>query len=115
MLTGRLPSRIESSATKRLVYSTEIVETDGGNEFRNARWADPRAEWDCSIPPVKRTSDEYLETTALFDAAIGSFDSFMFHDPIDCVDVAVRFKDDTLEMTGAGNLVTLRFTLIEDR
>lgn len=115
MLTGRLPSRIEASAVKRLVYSTEIVTTDGGNEFRNARWGDSQSEWDCTIPPVKRNSDDYLETVALFHAAIGSFDSFMFHDFADCTDVAVRFKDDTLTIQGVGNLVTLSFTLIEDR
>lgn len=115
MLTGRLPSRIEASAVKRLVYSTEIVTTDGGAEQRNARWTEPRAEWDCTIPAVRRNSVEYLETTALFASALGSFDSFMFHDPIACADVAVRFKDDTLTMEGVGNLVTLSFTLTEDR
>jgi len=113
MLSGRLPARIEASAVKRLMFSTEVVETDGGTEHRNGRWTEPRAEWDVTIPPSKRTADEYLDTVAMFDAAEGSYDTFLFHDPVSCVDIEVRFKDDMLTMQGVGNLVTLSFTLIE--
>lgn len=113
MLSSRLPERIESSAVKRIMYSTEIVDNDGGIEQRNQRWSRPRAEWDCSMPLAKRNSAEVVDTLSLFDAALGSLDTFEFHDPVECVDVEVRFKDDTLVMTGAGNLVSVSFTLIE--
>lgn len=115
MLAGTLPSRIEASAVKRLAYSTEIVETDGGNEQRNARWAEPRARWDITIPPCKRNSSDYMDTLALFKDALGSFDTFLFHDPVDCEDIEVRFDEDTLTVQGVGNLVTASFTLIEVR
>lgn len=115
MLTGTLPARIEASAVKRLMYRTEVVDTDGGTEHRDGRWVNPRAEWDVTVPPAKRTSAEYTETTSLFAAAKGSLDTFMFHDPVSCADIEVRFKDDTLVMQGVGNMVTLSFTLIEVR
>ena len=114
MLTGTLPRHIEASATRRKVYSTEIVEVDGGSEHRNARRQTPVLYWDITTPALKRTDPDYLEIDALFDAALGSFDSFMLHDFVDCVDVPVRFDDDTLTTTAVGNLLILSFTLRED-
>lgn len=113
MLSGRLPERVQSGAVKRLLYSTEVVENDGGLEVRNARWAEPKAAWDCTIPPCKRTSADYLDTKAMFDAALGSFETFEFHDPVDCEDYLVRFLDDTLSVTTVGNLVSVTFTLVQ--
>jgi len=113
MLTSRLPERIESGAVKRIEYSTEIVDTDGGIEQRNSRWLNGRAEWDCSIPPCARTHADFTDTLALFHAAMGSGDTFEFHDLVDCADVEVRFKDDTLTINTIGNMVATQFTLIE--
>lgn len=110
-VTERLPSRIEAGATKRVFYSTEIVRTDGGNQFANQRWSDPLAEWDITIPLMKRNSADYTATIALFAATKGSALTFSFHDVETCADVEVRIKDDTLSITGEGNLATISMTL----
>jgi hypothetical protein len=115
MLSGRLPTRIETSAVKRIVYATEIVQTDGGSETRNARRDTPDEFWDCTLPHVTRTHPDYLDTLAMFHAAYGSFDSFQFHDPVDCENVWVRFEDDTFTIQGIGNnLFNVTFTLKKD-
>jgi hypothetical protein len=85
----------------------------GGTEFRNRNRTRPIAEWDITIPFVKRNSTEYLQATALFAATYGSHLTFNFHDVEECADVEVRFKDDLLVFEGAGNLVTLTATLRE--
>lgn len=114
-VTERLTTRVESGATKRLAYSTEVVRTDGGNEFRNQRWSAPLAEWDILIPPCKRNSADYTAALALFAATKGSFKTFDFHDVETCADVEVRIKDDTIEITGVGNLAQIAMTLVEVR
>lgn len=103
------------SATKRDMWSTEIVQTDGGQEFRNQRWTAPLAEWDVTIPFCKRNSTQYLAATALLAAAKGSWNTFTFHDTVDCVDVQVRLVDDSMAFTPNGNLVQIDFTVKEVR
>jgi uncharacterized protein (TIGR02217 family) len=114
-VANRLPSKIEAGAQKSLTYATEIVQTDGGAEHRNARWSEPLAEWEITIPMVKRTSDDYAAITNLFAATQGSLLSFDFHDPADCVDVEVRLKDDGLHILGVGNQLTISLTLVQVR
>jgi len=114
-VTERLTSRIEASAVKRNAYSTEIVRTDGGAEYRNARWAEPLAEWDITIPPSKRNSADYAAAVALFAVTFGSLLTFDFHDIETCADVEVRIKDDSIVFTGVGNLASIDLTLVEVR
>lgn len=102
-------------ATKRDKWSTEIVETDGGFEFRNQRWETPLAEWDITIPFCKRDSAKYTSAVALINAAKGSLNSFSFHDPVACEDVDVRILEDSMSFTPDGNLVQIEFSVREVR
>lgn len=113
MLSSRLPEEIEAKAVKRIFYATEIVPQDGGGEVRTARWANAKAEWDVAVPPMFRTEADYLATIALFHEALGSADTFPFCDPETGDDVAARFKDDAITISGQGSLASIEFTLIE--
>jgi hypothetical protein len=115
MLSSRLPSRIERMAVKQDTYSTESVRTDGGAVFTNSRWEAPLASWSVTSAPMKRNDADYIDAKALFDAALGSGDTFAFHDIEICDDVAVRFRDDSLRFIPEGNLVRLAFELEQDR
>jgi hypothetical protein len=115
MLSSRLPPRVEHMAVKQDGYSTEAVRTDGGGVFTNSRWEEPLATWSVTSAPMKRSAADYIDTKALFNAALGSGDTFAFHDVEICDDVAVRFKDDTLRYIPEGNLVRLAFELEQDR
>lgn len=114
-ISERLTSRIEAGAIKRLAYQTEVVRADGGHEQRNQTWTLPLAEWDITIPPMKRSSADYAAAVALFHAAKGSALSFDFHDIETCADLEVRIKDDSLVFTGQGNLASIDLTLVQVR
>lgn len=102
-------------ATKRPKYATEVVRTDGGGAHHNSRWASPLAQWDVTIPFCKRTDPRYLAAIALFDAALGSGLTFIFHDSVACEDVEAWILDDTLAITPNGNLVQVEFSVEEYR
>jgi hypothetical protein len=115
MLSSRLPGDVEALGVKELAYSTERVQTDGGSVFVNSRWEEPLATWSVTTKPMKRNDPDYTDTLALFDAALGSADTFAFHDVEVCDDVAVRFRGDSIRFLPEGNLVRLQFELEEDR
>lgn len=110
-VTERLPTRIEATAVKREFYATELVRTDGGGQFTNQRWEDPLAEWDISVPMIRRGSADYDTVRALFEAVRGSALTFDFHDFEACADVEVRIKDDTISWQLSGKLLTVSMTL----
>jgi hypothetical protein len=111
----RLPERIESGAVKRMFYSTEVVRTDGGHQFTNQRWDEPLAEWDITVPQMKRSSADYIAVKALFDAVAGSALTFDFHDVEACEDVEVRVKGDTLVWEQDGPFGSFSLTLEKAR
>lgn len=115
MLSATLPAAVAAMGVKELAYSTERVQTDGGAVFVNSRWEEPLAIWSVTTKAMKRNDPDYTDTLALFDAALGSADTFAFHDVELCADVAVRFKDDTIRFLPEGNLVRLSFELEEAR
>jgi hypothetical protein len=115
MLSATLPARVAAMGVKSWAYSTEVVRTDGGQVHVNSRWEEPLATWSFTTAPMKRTDPDYLDTKALFLAALGSADTFAFHDVEECEDVAVRFRDDAMGFQPEGNLVRLVFELEEDR
>lgn len=115
MLSATLPARVAAMGVKSLSYSTEMVRTDGGAVHANSRWSEPLATWQFTTAPMKRTHADYLDTKAIFEAALGSAETFLFHDVEECADVAVRFRDDTMSFQPEGNLVRLVFELEEVR
>lgn len=115
MLTSTLPNAVENMAVKDLDYATEIVRTDGGSVMANSRWSEPLATWSVTTKPYKRNDTDYVDTVNLFHAALGSGDTFSFHDIETCTDKTVRFKDDKMQFQPVGNSVRLSFTLEEVR
>jgi hypothetical protein len=115
MLSATLPRRVAAMGVKSLSYSTEVVRTDGGAVHANSRWEEPLATWSFTTAPMKRNDADYLDTKALFDAALGSADTFLFHDVEECADVEVRFREDTMGFQPEGNLVRLVFEVEEVR
>lgn len=115
MLSSTLPARVARMGVKSLSYATEQVRTDGGQVHVNSRWEEPLATWRITSAPMKRNDADYTDTLALFDAALGSADTFAFHDIETCQDVAVRFREDTISFQPEGNLVRLVFEIEEAR
>lgn len=103
-LARTLPEEVEIGATRRLEYSTEVVETDGGFEVRNSRWSQPLRVFEITYPHATRTDPVYQAVKELYDEARGGLYSFNFKDWTDGQIVAVRF-DSPLEIdTPAGHL-----------
>lgn len=103
-LTSTLPDEVEIGAMRRLEYKTDVVETDGGFEVRNARWSEPLKVYEISYPHSQRTDANYLAVLALYDEAKGGLLSFNFTDWTDDTTVEVRF-DSPLEIESpAGHL-----------
>ncbi len=94
--------KVELGAIRRLMYDTEIVKTDGGNEVRNARWSEPLRTFDVSLPPSRRDDPEYLSVLDVYEQSLGGLHTFNFTDWTDesgATVVKVRF-DSPLEITG---------------
>lgn len=105
--TTRLTQKIEIGAVRRIMFDTEIIKTDGGNEVRNSRWATPLRSYDIALPPCTRDNVDYLSLIQMWNVTLGGLHSFDFVDWIDQTGntvVNVRF-DTPLQITGiAGHL-----------
>lgn len=101
-LAETLPRQVEQGAIRTLEYSTEVVETDGGYEVRNARWAEPLRHFEVSFPTSVRDDAIYQAVVALYEKALGGLHTFNFIDWTDDSGgtvVKVRF-DSPLKITG---------------
>ena len=101
-LADRLPSQVEQGAVRLLDYKTEVVETDGGYEVRNARWINPLRTFEISFPTSTRDDATYQAVISLYEKAKGGLHSFNFKDWTDesgATFIAVRF-DTALSITG---------------
>ena len=93
-------------------FSTNVVTSASGHEFRNANWASARLRFDAG-PGVR--GDAELETLiAFFRARRGSAAGFRFRDPYDFssggMTAAAGSSDQTL---GTGDGVRTRFALVK--
>lgn len=74
----RLPSRYSRGAVGGMGFSTQVVETAGGFEQRNERWAEPKGQW--QIGHLIRTPEQVQELIAFFHARRGRARGFRFKD-----------------------------------
>jgi uncharacterized protein (TIGR02217 family) len=82
--------------------STSIVTSAGGQEKRNAEWAEARTYYD--VGPGLRSEVDIMELLAFFRARMGPARGFRLRDPFDC------FALD--ELVGFGDGTTTRFQLV---
>lgn len=87
------------------MYNTTVVTMASGQEQRNANWAQPRARYTVSlITPATDAGipvdpQQFVDTLkALFDAAHGKLNSFLFYDHITGQQVRVRFDTDSFDI-----------------
>lgn len=114
-LSATLPDRIELGAERVDDWFTDIVSTDGGNEYRTARWEESLRSYHVSAPKMRLTDPDYISMVALYEAAGGNLHTFNFTDWTDDDTVVVRF-DGPLEIIGVTpEIMHVSFTLIEVR
>lgn len=84
-----LPYEISAWAVGGRGWKTTIVETYGGDEFRNAAWSEARGEWDVSeaIRSTRETGRfNYVLLRNQHRITRGSLYGFRFRDPLDYTD-----------------------------
>src|SRR5574338_454228 len=88
-----LTRNIEIGAVRREEWDIEVVRTDGGQEVRNTRWAEPLRSYDISLPPCDVDSDtaDFDSVRQMWSDTEGGTHTFNFHDWIDDQTVKVRF------------------------
>ena len=70
----RFPDELSFGASGGPAYSTDVVVTDGGQEYRNAVWSQARGSWDVSH--AARTQTYYNTLLAYFRAVRGRAHGF---------------------------------------
>lgn len=79
-INTRLPTEVEIGAERIDDEDIEIVDTDGGFEFRNARAAQGLLRFELAYPTGTRDAANYLAVRAMFKAARKSLHTFRFRD-----------------------------------
>lgn len=110
MIDQRLSRDIEIGAKARPRYSTDIVTTDGGYEFRTSRWAYPLFSFEFTVEPGNSADDSadpasqtLKEFVNLWHACGGRYNTFKFRHWSDYIA--------TGNVIGTGDGMTLAFQL----
>ncbi len=93
-------------------FSTSIVETQSGHEYRNVNWASARRKYDASIGV--RSEPDVARLLAFFEARRGRAYGFLYRDPLDRT--SAQFGDAVSaldQQIGVGDGATTRFALIK--
>lgn len=101
-INTQFPDRLAQGAVARAETSNEVVETDGGYEQINERWAYPRHLYEIELPATRTDDTDYLAVRSLYYQARTAH-TFLFRD----------FGDDTLtlEQIGTGDGTTTAFQI----
>jgi uncharacterized protein (TIGR02217 family) len=91
-------------------FSTAIVTSAGGEERRNASWAQARTRYD--VAPGVRSQADVATLLAFFRARMGPARGFRFNDPFDGSSGGDSFGA-TDQVLGVGDGVTVRFALVK--
>ncbi len=97
--------------TRKEIYSTLTQAAASGKELRASLWSTPRYRYSLNLNFVRQggysvntLSDEVVTLNAFFDTHLGTWDSFLFNDPVDGVQRRVRFASDELTLERIVNL-----------
>ncbi len=91
-------------------FSTAIVTSAGGQEMRNASWAEARTRYD--VAPGVRSEADIATLLAFFRARMGPARGFRLRDPFDFSSSGASFGAGD-QLLGEGDGVTVSFALVK--
>jgi uncharacterized protein (TIGR02217 family) len=101
--TPRFPDEIAAWATGGRGFKTTVVETYGGNEYRNAAWSQRRGEWEMvnawRVPNAAIATYNATQLINFLNTAQGQWGGFRFKDFLD-------YKDNDMGGAGIFQLIT---------
>ena len=106
MIEERLSLDVEAGARAFPMFSTEIIDLDGGGEVRNSRWLYPKHRFEFNLSPDLRDGQAYLEFRSLWYACAGAHETFRFTHWAD-------FSGDH-ELLGVGTGAQTQFQLVKN-
>lgn len=106
------PISLSQNAVITAEFSTNIVTSDSGHEFRNSNWADARMRYD--VGPAIRSDDDAALLIDFFRARRGSAIGFRFRDIYDYSSSANENIDALDQNIGIGDGFKTRFNLIKN-
>ncbi|WP_010184830.1 DUF2460 domain-containing protein [Sphingomonas sp. PAMC 26605] len=104
------PLALGSEAEVTPQFSTAIVTGAGGQEMRNASWAEARTRYD--VAPGVRSEADIATLLAFFRARLGPARGFRLRDPFDFSSGGATFGA-TDQRLGQGDGVTVSFALLK--
>ena len=109
----RLPLALSENAIVSPEFSTHIVTSTSGHEFRNSNWADARMRYD--VGPGIRSEDELGILIAFFRARHGPATAFRLRDPYDHSSNAMTGTPSSSDqLIGVGDGQTSTFQLVKN-
>jgi len=78
MINERLPLELEAGAKAYPMFSTEIINLDGGGEVRNRRWRYPKIRFQFNLSPSERDNEDFIAFRDHYYAVGGPHESFPF-------------------------------------
>jgi uncharacterized protein (TIGR02217 family) len=106
------PIEIGAEASVAPAFSTNVVTSASGNEFRNANWRQARLRFDAG--PGVRSDSDIEALIAFFRARHGAAVGFRFRDPYDFSSNGMTASPTcTDQQIGTGDGTAIRFSLIK--
>lgn len=107
------PIEIGAEASVAPAFSTNVVTSASGNEFRNVNWQQARMRFDAG--PGVRSDADIEALLAFFRARRGAAIGFRFRDPYDCSSKGATGEPTALDQRiGAGDGAGTKFVLAKD-
>jgi hypothetical protein len=89
-----LPTAIEKGSVRLLTQDKEVVETDGGFEFRNTRWSGPLRRWQIGFNNKPLSDAKHAAVEQLWRDTNAGTDTFNYFDEKSGDTARVRFDGD---------------------
>jgi uncharacterized protein (TIGR02217 family) len=107
------PIEIGAEASVAPTFSTNVVTSSSGNEYRNTNWQQARLRFDAG--PGVRGDSEVETLLAFFRARRGAAVGFRFRDPFDFSSNGMTGEPGALDQRiGTGDGSQVRFSLVKD-
>lgn len=113
---------VDISVKRSEIYATKIQTSSSGKEMRASFQSTPRYRYELRLNFLRQAvyntaTDEVAQLKTFFDTMLGSWDSFLFNDPVDGVQRRVRFEGDAMDLeqlvTGAWDGRTIKLISVK--